>query len=82
MTTIAQLLARRDRTTPGAVLADDSLNALRYECLRGLKPHLVPVLYSTAILYHEVNETFEQAFDRIVDVQILTEAAREKEHHV
>lgn len=79
MTTIKQLLARRDRTTPGAVLADDSLQAMRYECVRSLSPHHFAALHRSAILHHGEDETFARAFDRVVDVLILTEHAREKE---
>lgn len=82
MTTIAQLLARRDRTTPGAVLADDSLNALRYELVRSLSPRHFAALHRSAILDHGEDETFARAFDRVVDVLILTQAADERSRHV
>lgn len=81
MTTIAQLLAHRDRTTPGAVLADDSLNALRYETLRSLSVRSFAALHASAMIYNERGETLEAAFDRMVDVLILTRASDERKLH-
>lgn len=80
MTTIPQLLAHRDRTTPGAVLADDSLNAMRYEAVRLLNPRQFAALHASAFT-HERGETFAETFDRMVDVLILTRASDERNLH-
>lgn len=78
--TIPQLLARRDKTTPAAELADDSLNALRYAALRNLNPREFAALHKSVYKSHASDETWEEAFNRLVDVLILTAAAREMEH--
>lgn len=75
MTTIAKLLARRDKTTPGAVLADDSLNAMRYAVLRGISPKEFAALHKSVYKNHDRDESWEEAFNRLVDVIILTQAA-------
>lgn len=76
--TIPTLLAHRSRTMPGAVLANDALNAMRYEALRSVLPKYFAALHASAIEHHKADEDFGEAMDRMVDVLILTRASDER----
>lgn len=76
---IEELIIHRDRTLPGPVLADDSLQAMRYETVRSLSPRTFAALHASAMMQHRADEDFATAFDRNVDLLILTNAVQARE---